>query len=295
MYEQIEKWFIFSDIHSFKRELIKGLKKSGFDINNPTHGIIVIGDIFDRGKEALAVYDFIQQIPRTRRILIKGNHELCYKQLLNKTFPSNADFMNGTVHTFFQIAKMDYNKYCVDPDMEYYFKAIFDYDMDRCRAIWNKVLERVKASEITKFILSDEWVNYYELDNKFILTHCFIPAQRIPYIGKIDYCFDWRNATAKQWEVAMWGDPISDYRDGIFDNEAKQGKILVCGHWFTGDFYRWLDHKINKTDNIYYGQNIIAIDGGVFLKRNKMYHKQNVLVIDVKNKTYGDTKKVFNY
>ena len=296
MYKKIEKWFIFSDTHSFNKELIKSLDKEGFDINNPTHGIIVIGDLFDRGKETLAIYKFIKKIPKTRRVLIRGNHELLYKQLLEKSFPDSFDFSNGTVGTFCQIAKFDPNKLYVDYNLRFYSVKLFDAEYKKAMNYWEKIVAKVKKSRVTKFIFSDEWVNYYDLDNKFILTHCFIPVKRLPYTREADVFFDWRKADSYQWEIAMWGCPWKSYLEGLFDSEAKKGNILVCGHWHTSDFYYHLNHKlINPSNSIYYGKNIIAIDGGVTYKNNKFHHKQNVLVIDVKNKTFGSGKKTFKY
>ena len=55
-----KKYFVVSDIHSFCRELKKGLKQAGFDKENPDHVLIVCGDIFDRGHQTLQTYKFLK-------------------------------------------------------------------------------------------------------------------------------------------------------------------------------------------------------------------------------------------
>lgn len=101
------KYFVVSDIHSFYIELKRALDKAGFNKRNKDHTLIVCGDIFDRGPDTLSVYKFLTSIPKKRCILIKGNHELLYEELLDKSFPESHDFSNHTVDTFCQIAGYD--------------------------------------------------------------------------------------------------------------------------------------------------------------------------------------------
>lgn len=51
----MRKYFISSDIHSFYDEWINSLNDSGFDINNPSHIVIIVGDLFDRGQQAITL------------------------------------------------------------------------------------------------------------------------------------------------------------------------------------------------------------------------------------------------
>ena len=97
-------YFVTSDIHGYASVLKESLKEKGFDKRNPNHILIVCGDVFDRGTEPLEVYKFLKSIPKKRCILIKGNHESLYFDLLKKKFPESHDFSNGTVRTFCQIA-----------------------------------------------------------------------------------------------------------------------------------------------------------------------------------------------
>ena len=69
------KWFIFADVHGYYEELMNALNKKGFEIDNPNHGIISLGDLLDRGKEAVKCLQFVNSLPDDRKILIRGNHE----------------------------------------------------------------------------------------------------------------------------------------------------------------------------------------------------------------------------
>ena len=60
---------------------------------------------------------------------------------------------------------------------------------------------------------------------------------------------------------------------GLFDEEIKKGKVLVCGHYRCSEFNV---HYLGKdVHDIYFGKNLIAIDCTTALTFNV-----NVLVID---------------
>ena len=68
----MKKYFVASDIYSFYTLCIKELNKTGFDLNNEGHILIICGDLFDRGSESLKLNEFIKSLPKERRILIRG-------------------------------------------------------------------------------------------------------------------------------------------------------------------------------------------------------------------------------
>jgi len=137
--------------------------------------------------------------------------------------------------------------------------------------------------------MSNEWKNYFELDN-FIIVHSFIPL-KFKHTDKIDLLYgadpdilepvtNWREeATQEMWDAATWGCPWKFYKAGLFDEEIKNGKTLICGHWHTSDFYKNLDNKIDydieEKCPIYNRDNIIALDACTVLS-----NRVNVLVID---------------
>lgn len=250
----MKKYFFVSDIHSFYTPLKKALKKKGFNKNNQNHILVVLGDVFDRGNETLEVYKFLQSIPDDRLILIKGNHESLYEELLKFDFPSKYDFRNGTVKTFCAIAGID-EKF-LDTSYWHISNVISSRDggeivdiHSKVMEYWNIVVDKVKSSEITKWIQSKKWINYLETSN-YIFVHSYIPLQakvdtakwNIEYIG---YREDWRNATSTEWEDATWVCPWALAKEGY----NKTGKTIVCGHWHTSDFFNNLTkQKKNQYD-----------------------------------------------
>lgn len=268
------KYFVMSDIHSFYDEMQEALSKAGFDINNPEHTIIVCGDIFDRGDQTNEVYEFLISLPKERRVLIRGNHEYLLKDAMMRGYLGSHDFSNGTAKTILQLAHSKgyiENRYIVNDNM---------VNLVNNKRVWN----------IIDWIFSDEWVDYYELD-RFIFVHSFIPLgikdtgkEDAWFLGWVDtYDPDWRTkfTSTPYWEEAVWGCPWKKIKAGYFDEEAKKGKTLVCGHWHASDFHYYLGEKPITQDNmldwlhIYYSDKIIAIDAMTALSR-----KCNCLVID---------------
>ena len=273
------RYFCVSDIHSDYTDLKWALKSAGFDKKNKNHTLIVVGDVFDRMDETLELYNFLSSIPKKRCILIRGNHEYLFRDLLNKSGPDAHDFSNHTVDTFCHIAHRSVDDlHCGDVS-------------------WKEITDSVKSSKIWAWLNGKQWVNYFEL-GPYIFTHSFIPVRiqekykqalyiYAPYdlSGKaFEYREDWRNATNYEWEDATWGDPVDYYKAGLFEEESKKGKILVVGHWHVSDFWKRIAN-IKSYDrpitDIYYSQDFIGLDCGMFKKpTGGYYHPQNVLVID---------------
>lgn len=243
-------YFCVSDVHSFYTPLINALHKAGFDENNQDHILLVCGDIFDRGKETLEVYNFLRSLPKERKILIRGNHEQLYLDLLKKSYPESYDFSNGTVRTFCQIAGFEEHLL----DSSYWWKKSYlegDTRIEQYakmpRIYWGQIRETVEMSDITKWLQSDEWINYFETNN-YIFVHSWIPLQvrmlDFNHFETIGYREDWKNATQTEWEDAMWGCPWRNAKEGW----NKTNKTIVCGHWHTSDFY---NHLTKQRKGIY--------------------------------------------
>ena len=277
------KYFVVSDIHSFATELKLALNHAGFNKKNKNHTLIVVGDVFDRGSETVETYEFLSSIPKKRCILIRGNHEYLFRDLLKKSYPQSHDFSNHTVDTFCHIAHRDIGDlHCGDVD-------------------WKEITDYVKLSKIWAWLNSKQWVNYFEV-GPYIFTHSFIPVNiqerykvyeqiygsyaRYELSGKaFEYRSDWREAKDWEWEEASWGDPVDYYQNNLFQLEEEKGKVLVVGHWHVSDFWDRLGHRKSyegPMHDIYRGEGIIGLDGGVFRIPGEVeyYHPQNVLVID---------------
>ena len=285
-------YFVVSDIHGFYTELKEGLDEAGFDPKNPDHMLLVLGDIFDRGMEARKVFEFLASLPKERRILIRGNHEDLYFKLLKKRLPESYDFSNCTATTFGEIAG-------ADPEdlnsLEFLVSFLGSSDIaPDMENMWQEIVAKVKKDPITAFLKSNDWVDYFEL-GKYIFVHSFIPCRLKKeyegYFGE-DYIYDvgssflevvpsWRSkATKKDWLLASWGCPFERMESGLFAKELRKGKVLVCGHWHTNDFYKHLKNFRGYRNDIYFSEHLIGVDGGVTCNdEGEMFHPQNVLVI----------------
>ncbi len=149
------KYFVVSDIHSFYDELVEALSVAGYDKDNPEHTLIVDGDIFDRGPKSVEVYEFLRSLPRERRILIKGNHEQLFIELANKEMPEPHDYSNKTVLAYCQLTDYSYTPF------EVFLYMRDDIDI---KAYWKQIREDIKDLGIVEWLMSDEWVNYYEVE-----------------------------------------------------------------------------------------------------------------------------------
>ena len=299
--------FCCSDIHSFYYEWLGALNRKNFDINNPDHILVICGDIFDRGDESLEVYRFIKSLPRNRRILIRGNHEILLRDLCTRRYAENYDYTNGTLGTVHQLNKWDDDKETHD-----YYKGLMEleekytYDSPEVKmyeqqhGVWNRRRACYSSPimrEVLDWIASDEWVNYFELDN-YIFVHSWIPVSKhydweksrllqVPVkAGPDTYREDWRNATDTEWEDATWGCPWQKALSKL----NQTGKTIVCGHWHTSDFY---NHLTKQKKDVY--------DCPVFKsKRYKLIgldactaasHKVNVFKLEISDEEWEKWRK----
>ena len=70
------KYYVVADVHGFCSILKDSLKGKGFFKDEEPHKLIVCGDLFDRGSEAVELQNFIVELlEKDEVILIKGNHE----------------------------------------------------------------------------------------------------------------------------------------------------------------------------------------------------------------------------
>ena len=100
--ENSKKWFVVSDIHSFYTPFINSLKRAGFQKTNPNHTLVIAGDVFDRGKETIELFNYLKSIPEERLILVKGNHEELYNKLLQSN--DSILFINRFSKKFFNVS-----------------------------------------------------------------------------------------------------------------------------------------------------------------------------------------------
>lgn len=172
----MKKYFVSADIHGFYSEWMFALKNKGFDINNPDHIIIICGDLLDRGSEAKSLVNFVyDMLKKGRAILIKGNHEDLFQDMVNRKQPFYNDITNGTYDTLFQLTYPGFSPYD------------FNYDVR-----WDEIIKSM--------------VNYYELGD-YIFVHGWIPTKDL-------YDPEWRNASEEQWKKARWLNGIERWFSG---------------------------------------------------------------------------------
>ncbi len=243
----MRKYFISSDIHSFYDEWINSLNDSGFDINNPSHIVIIVGDLFDRGQQAIECYKFVKKLNDLNRLIyIRGNHEDLLFDCVNELQETGGcaslhHWSNGTVDTIKQLKEF---------------------------GLLNDVLHFIK----------DNAINYYELGD-YIFAHAGLPLKLVYEDGKPILVIN-KEASEEGFKKHRWDNPIENLKKG----ELPSNKTIVAGHWHCsalwsylypdkyGDFdgykNRYCNFDICKTNNL------IMIDGCTAYSK-----KVNILVI----------------
>lgn len=255
------KYYVTADIHGYFSELEEELVSLGFFDDKEPHKLIICGDLFDRGQEALKLQDFILDlISEDKVILIRGNHEDLAIKLLNGwhcgSYRDFSHHVNMTIDTVCQLTG-----FTVD-DMDYNSEEVG-------RAFLN-------TPYIQKII--PEMIDYYETEH-YIFTHGWIPCTAIE-IGNYskEYVFipDWRNADEKMWNSARWINGMEAAHGGI----TESGKTIVCGHWHCSFGHSRYEHKGGEFEDNpdftpYYADGIIALDAAT-----PASHKVNCIVIE---------------
>ena len=240
---------------------MKTLKRKGFDINNQDHIFVLVGDLFDRGDESLALYNWVKSLPRDRRILIRGNHEQLFIDMVKRGYAENHDYSNMTIDTLYQL-----NKWNDPEETQNYYKHLLllrtnspeweakqDYLYNNRKRCFHTDITK----EVVNWINSDEWINYWETD-KYIFVHGFLPLRQYIdfnksyevgyyiYNKRPEYREDWRNATEQEWQDSTWFNWRKNY-DLVKTSLNQTGKYIVVGHWHTSDLYRFLNGTYKLT------------------------------------------------
>ena len=104
------KYYITADIHGFYTEFHKALEEAGYFTDPEPHKLIILGDIFDRGQEAVEMQQFVLQLlEQGDVILVRGNHEDLYEEMItiDEGFPVRHHKSNGTYGTALQLTGYD--------------------------------------------------------------------------------------------------------------------------------------------------------------------------------------------
>lgn len=237
------KYYVVADVHGFFTILKETLTEKGFFDDREPHKLIVCGDLFDRGEEAVALQAFILELmEKDEVILIKGNHEELLLDMLHAwyrgSYLEGHHNSNGTVDTVLQLTNI----------------GALDYPID----IYYKMMETPFIQKILPAM-----VNYFETE-RYIFVHGWIPCEWIrqnAYAGTYFAIEHWREADEKQWRLARWINGMDAVHDGV----TEVGKTIVCGHWYCSYGHSRYEGNGNEFGekaeySPYYGKGIIAID-----------------------------------
>lgn len=265
------KYFVFSDVHGFYSVFRKELRKKGFDPKNEEHILISLGDNYDRGKENYKMFKFLRKMWKKKRIiLIKGNHEDLFMEMMQRGYPISIDYSNKTYNTLVQFYRQ-------------YFNVVDEEDEPKD---WNELYQLMKKDKFFDIIY--DMKDYYETD-KYVFTHGFIPIDgeySYYYNENCSYKEDWRDSTSRQFKDARWYNGIElsmKYNIGV------PNKKIIVGHYHAsygnvrkeiGMNHHPSEYKKYEFSNFdffkpYEDNNIIAIDSCVAFT-----NKINILVLD---------------
>ena len=247
------KYYITADIHSFYTEFHHALEQAGYFNDPEPHKLIVLGDIFDRGQEALKMQQFILQLmEQDAVILVRGNHEDLYEEMvtIDEGLPVRHHKNNGTYGTALQLTGYDPALALV------------------------RNLDFAAAAQSTPYYqqIIPATVEYYETAH-YVFVHGWIPSIK-ERDGSYSYRADWREATALEWRRARWINGMDAAQSCIED------KTILCGHWHSSYGHATYEHKGSEFGHDadfspYYGTGVIALDACTAFSK-----KVNVIILE---------------
>lgn len=235
------RYFAISDTHAHHTEMIKSLTEAGFDPENKDHFLIVVGDITDRGHEALAHILYLKDlVDKGRAVVLKGNHDnfiLGFLKNIDQSFNWMHNGLNTTLDDLLHETR-SFEMYCLLTD-----KEMTNYTFGE----W----QRINASKLKKeFPWLQDWFqnlpNYFETKS-YAFTHGIV-NQNVE---------DWRKS---DWSDCHWARP-EDYIG--FSNPT--GKHLVVGH-LNSSLMKWT-RKYNTAS---------GYDTYTFEPENEIYYDESI-------------------
>ena len=240
-----KKLFALADVHSFYKPMEEALERAGFDIDDPSHFVILLGDMFDRGQDPDKVLRFFKSLG-DRFLFVRGNHEdllfACVQQLLSGQFPNVAHFLNGTVDTVMRFAGIDFNA------------TSWIYEAGDERRIFRLASNVERALTPVLDFIDEKAKDYFEFgDNVFV--HGYVPCKYSETAKKYSPLKNWKRGN---FEAARWIDGLKAWKDGV----RVGGKTVVCGHTRV-DGANALYHGVESGEGLYapfVDDGIIALD-----------------------------------
>lgn len=217
----MKKYFVCGDVHSYFDQLKNALEEAGYDKSNKNHIFVSCGDLLDRGEQTNECLTFVNSIPKTRKILIRGNHEdLLERCIASKCFTA-TDLHNGTLTTIMNLSGYSRDDYWFLTDEQ--IRNTFD--------------KAKNSSQLNKYFSS--LVDYAEVGN-YIFVHGWIPTID-PNLSPLSEEKPLRNAPLEWWDTKTNPDAEDIWKCARWTNGMKawsegcvlSDKTIVCGHWHT--------------------------------------------------------------
>lgn len=197
------KIFVVSDVHSYYDAMMNALTSKGFDINNKDHMVVICGDLFDRGPQAVKCFEFATYMAAEHRLVyVLGNHEELLFDCLNDIYCRSVrehHISNGTIDTIMQFTGMNY------------YDILGGCSLDEIET---------KIKPLTDFILENT-VNFATCGD-YIFVHGWVPSD--PKTCKVND--NWMDEDAN-WTAARWENGMQAWHRGA----RIADKTIVCGHW----------------------------------------------------------------
>lgn len=231
------KYYCISDIHGHYTLLMEALRRAGY-FDDEHARLVLLGDLFDRGKEAAAMQEFVlQQMEQERVILIRGNHESLFQSFATQddALPLRHHLHNGTFRTALELTGF--------PEAQ-----ALQHNREFAQA--------VRQTPYFTTILP-AMRDYYETPH-YLFVHGWIPTQQC--FGHYLPVDNWRQACPAMWERARWINGMDAVK-----TVREPGKTILCGH-IPASYGHARDEPDNPTIHTpYSAPGILAIDGSTFL------------------------------
>ena len=247
------RYYITADIHGFYTEFHKALNEAGYFTDPGPHKLVILGDLFDRGQEAVEMQRFILSLlEQDAVILVRGNHEDLYEEMntIDKGLPYRHHRSNGTYDTALQLTGFD-------PGLA----IIRNFDFS----------EAAQNTPYSRQIIP-AMVDWYETEH-YIFVHGWIPCIQ-ERDGSFSHRSDWREATPEEWRWARWCNGMDAAQ------ACTEEKTILCGHWHCSYGHARYENKGSEFGpdadfSPYYGRGVIALDACTALSR-----KINILTLE---------------
>ncbi len=197
------KYYVAADVHGFYTQFHHALEAAGYFTDPEEHRLIILGDVFDRGREALEMQSFILGLmDRDAVILIRGNHEDLFEDMvqIDKCRPLRQHVANGTYGTALRLTGVEL--------------------LTAEKYPWILVDAAVQTPYYQRIIPAA--VDYFETKT-CVFVHGWIPCA----LERGGFVFDprWREAEPRAWRDARWINGMDAART------CAEPKTVFCGHW----------------------------------------------------------------